>query len=285
MTEARSTRGSRCSCALADDELIIGHRHSEWTGWAPHLEEDLAFSSIAQDEMAHARLLYGLVGGDAGRTGRRGPARARPRAGRVPQRRALRAAQRGLGLLARPAVPVRHGRRGPARGARVRRRGRELADLVAPDPAGGGATTSTRAGRGSERLAERARDGARAPGRRAGGGARRGAGAVRAAPGRGGARGGRRPAAAERGPARPSGSAALGEELEAASLDYVLERHAPRGRDGADRSSGEVRGERASLAVPGSSAATAGGSTRAGSSARAAGAAGTPRTSRRSGRR
>ena len=47
--------------ALADDELILGHRHSEWTGWAPHLEEDLAFSSIAQDEMAHARLLYGLA--------------------------------------------------------------------------------------------------------------------------------------------------------------------------------------------------------------------------------
>jgi ring-1,2-phenylacetyl-CoA epoxidase subunit PaaC len=47
--------------ALADDELIIGHRHSEWTGWAPHIEEDLAFSSIAQDEMAHARLLYSLA--------------------------------------------------------------------------------------------------------------------------------------------------------------------------------------------------------------------------------
>jgi ring-1,2-phenylacetyl-CoA epoxidase subunit PaaC len=47
--------------AVADDELILGHRHSEWTGWAPHLEEDLAFSSIAQDEMAHARLLYGLA--------------------------------------------------------------------------------------------------------------------------------------------------------------------------------------------------------------------------------
>ena len=48
--------------ALADDELIMGHRHSEWTGWAPHIEEDLAFSSIAQDEMAHARLLYQLIG-------------------------------------------------------------------------------------------------------------------------------------------------------------------------------------------------------------------------------
>ena len=50
--------------ALADDELVLGHRHSEWTGWAPHIEEDLAFSSIAQDEMAHARLLYELTGGD-----------------------------------------------------------------------------------------------------------------------------------------------------------------------------------------------------------------------------
>src|SRR5207249_903052 len=53
--------------ALADDELILGHRHSEWTGWAPHLEEDLAFSSIAQDEMAHARLLFGLLDGDEDR--------------------------------------------------------------------------------------------------------------------------------------------------------------------------------------------------------------------------
>jgi ring-1,2-phenylacetyl-CoA epoxidase subunit PaaC len=55
--------------ALADDELIIGHRHAEWTGWAPHIEEDLAFSSIAQDEMAHARLLYRLAR-EAGLTNR-----------------------------------------------------------------------------------------------------------------------------------------------------------------------------------------------------------------------
>jgi ring-1,2-phenylacetyl-CoA epoxidase subunit PaaC len=47
--------------ALADDELVLGHRHSEWTGWAPYLEEDLAFSSIGQDEMGHARLLYELA--------------------------------------------------------------------------------------------------------------------------------------------------------------------------------------------------------------------------------
>lgn len=54
--------------SIADDELILGHRHSEWTGWAPHLEEDIAFSSIGQDEMAHARLLYELAEPVAGRT-------------------------------------------------------------------------------------------------------------------------------------------------------------------------------------------------------------------------
>jgi ring-1,2-phenylacetyl-CoA epoxidase subunit PaaC len=41
--------------AYGDDELILGHRLSEWTGWVPFVEEDLALSSIAQDEMAHAR--------------------------------------------------------------------------------------------------------------------------------------------------------------------------------------------------------------------------------------
>lgn len=53
--------------ALADDELVIGHRHSEWTGWAPYLEEDLAFSSIGQDELGHARLLYEIAEPLAGR--------------------------------------------------------------------------------------------------------------------------------------------------------------------------------------------------------------------------
>ena len=47
--------------ALADDELVLGHRHSEWTGYAPHLEEDVAFSSIAQDEIGHAAAYYSLV--------------------------------------------------------------------------------------------------------------------------------------------------------------------------------------------------------------------------------
>lgn len=50
--------------ALADDELVLGHRHTHWTGMAPHLEEDLAFSSIAQDEIGHAAVWYGLAGDD-----------------------------------------------------------------------------------------------------------------------------------------------------------------------------------------------------------------------------
>jgi ring-1,2-phenylacetyl-CoA epoxidase subunit PaaC len=44
--------------ALADDELILGWRNSEWTGIAPFLEEDVAFSSIAQTEIGHARAWY-----------------------------------------------------------------------------------------------------------------------------------------------------------------------------------------------------------------------------------
>jgi ring-1,2-phenylacetyl-CoA epoxidase subunit PaaC len=47
--------------SLADDELILGHRLSEWTGWVPYLEADLALSSIAQDELGHARALYSLA--------------------------------------------------------------------------------------------------------------------------------------------------------------------------------------------------------------------------------
>jgi len=48
--------------ALADDELVLGHRHSEWTGFTPYIEEDVAFSSIAQDEIGHAAALYALIG-------------------------------------------------------------------------------------------------------------------------------------------------------------------------------------------------------------------------------
>jgi len=46
---------------LADDELVAGHRASEWLGLAPHFEEDIAFASIAQDEIGHATAFYRLL--------------------------------------------------------------------------------------------------------------------------------------------------------------------------------------------------------------------------------
>ena len=51
---------------IADDELILGWRDSEWTGIAPSLEEDVAFSSIAQNEIGHARALYELAARELG---------------------------------------------------------------------------------------------------------------------------------------------------------------------------------------------------------------------------
>jgi ring-1,2-phenylacetyl-CoA epoxidase subunit PaaC len=53
---------------VADDELVLGWRNSEWTGIAPFLEEDVAFSSIAQNEIGHARALYQLVAEELGTT-------------------------------------------------------------------------------------------------------------------------------------------------------------------------------------------------------------------------
>jgi ring-1,2-phenylacetyl-CoA epoxidase subunit PaaC len=48
--------------SMADDEFVIGFSDSEWTGIAPLLEEDVAMSSIAQDELGHAAALYALLG-------------------------------------------------------------------------------------------------------------------------------------------------------------------------------------------------------------------------------
>jgi len=50
--------------SIADDELFLGWRESEWTGIAPMLEEDVAFSSIAQNEIGHARAVYQLLSDD-----------------------------------------------------------------------------------------------------------------------------------------------------------------------------------------------------------------------------
>lgn len=46
---------------IADDLLILGHRNSEWTGLGPILEEDIAFSSMAQDKIGQSLAFYSLL--------------------------------------------------------------------------------------------------------------------------------------------------------------------------------------------------------------------------------
>lgn len=46
---------------IADDQLILGHRNSEWTGFGPLLEEDIAFSSMAQDKVGQSQALYTML--------------------------------------------------------------------------------------------------------------------------------------------------------------------------------------------------------------------------------
>jgi ring-1,2-phenylacetyl-CoA epoxidase subunit PaaC len=48
---------------MGDDELILGHRDSEWCGRAPIIEEDIAFANIALDEIGHASLWYSVLAG------------------------------------------------------------------------------------------------------------------------------------------------------------------------------------------------------------------------------
>ncbi|GHN01274.1 phenylacetate-CoA oxygenase subunit PaaI [Cytophagales bacterium WSM2-2] len=46
---------------IADDLLILGHRNSEWTGFGPLLEEDIAFSSMAQDKVGQSYAVYQML--------------------------------------------------------------------------------------------------------------------------------------------------------------------------------------------------------------------------------
>jgi ring-1,2-phenylacetyl-CoA epoxidase subunit PaaC len=46
---------------LGDDDLLIAFRGSEWLGLAPHVEEDVAYSSITQNTMGHAVMYYNLL--------------------------------------------------------------------------------------------------------------------------------------------------------------------------------------------------------------------------------
>ncbi|MUV37547.1 Phenylacetyl-CoA 1,2-epoxidase [Lentibacillus sp. JNUCC-1] len=48
---------------LADDDFIMAFRGSEWLGLAPHIEEDVAYSSITQNTMGHAVMYYTLLEG------------------------------------------------------------------------------------------------------------------------------------------------------------------------------------------------------------------------------
>lgn len=47
---------------LADDQLVLGQRLSEWCGHGPVLEEDIAISNIALDCFGQANLWLGLAG-------------------------------------------------------------------------------------------------------------------------------------------------------------------------------------------------------------------------------
>lgn len=47
--------------SVADDKFMLGHRNSDWTGLGPILEEDIAFSSLAQDEIGHAGAIYQMI--------------------------------------------------------------------------------------------------------------------------------------------------------------------------------------------------------------------------------
>ncbi len=46
---------------IADDQLIIGHRNSEWNGLGPILEEDIAFCSMAQDKIGQSLAFYNIL--------------------------------------------------------------------------------------------------------------------------------------------------------------------------------------------------------------------------------
>lgn len=61
MNDALHTALAARLLASADDELILAQRNAEWTGHAPILEEDIALANIAQDELGHATIWYGLV--------------------------------------------------------------------------------------------------------------------------------------------------------------------------------------------------------------------------------
>jgi len=53
---------------LGDDRLVLGHRLSEWCGYAPILEEELALGNVALDFLGQATALLDLAGRVEGRS-------------------------------------------------------------------------------------------------------------------------------------------------------------------------------------------------------------------------
>src|SRR5574340_810286 len=47
--------------ALAESKKLLGVRYGEWATQAPTMEAAVAASAMAQDELGHARVLYGLL--------------------------------------------------------------------------------------------------------------------------------------------------------------------------------------------------------------------------------
>jgi len=62
MTELNKDLLVRHLLRLADDQLILGHRLSEWCGHAHSLEEELALANIGLDLIGQARMLYSYAG-------------------------------------------------------------------------------------------------------------------------------------------------------------------------------------------------------------------------------
>jgi ring-1,2-phenylacetyl-CoA epoxidase subunit PaaC len=66
--DARSADLAGYACRLGDDALIAAQRLCEWSARAPDLEEDLALSNIALDQLGAARWLLSYAGAHDGRT-------------------------------------------------------------------------------------------------------------------------------------------------------------------------------------------------------------------------
>jgi ring-1,2-phenylacetyl-CoA epoxidase subunit PaaC len=61
LSERERTAVEHLLFRLADDELVLAERYTEWQVEAPTLESDLALANIAQDELGHAHLWYDLL--------------------------------------------------------------------------------------------------------------------------------------------------------------------------------------------------------------------------------